>query len=562
MPKSYENPRYAYRRAPDQDRAETHHPVIVVGAGLVGLTAAVDLASRGVATLVLDDDDTVSVGSRAICFAKRSLEICDRLGVAERMRAKGITWNRGRVFFRDREVYDFDLLPEPGHNWPAFVNLQQYYAEEWLVARAVELGRTEIRWKNLVAGIEPRGDGVRLTVETPDGPYHLTCDYLLAADGARSTIRRALGLELKGRAFEDRFLISDVVMKADYPTERWFWFDPPFHGGHSALLHRQADDVWRIDLQLGPDADPEAEKDPGRVIPRLKAMLGPERDFELDWVSVYTFQCRRLERFRHGRVFFLGDSAHLVSPFGARGGNGGLQDADNLCWKLALVLAGRAPEALLDSYDAERIPAADENILNSTRSTDFISPKGAASLALRDAVLELAEHHAFARAMVNSGRLSKPAVLAGSPLNTADRGSFAGELVPGAPAGDAPILGKGEDDWLLRHLGPDFTLLVFGTTEGLDPAALHALAEGPVPLRQILVGDGTASSLGLPVLTDCDGLARQRYEGDPGTCYLIRPDQHVAARLHGFDAAALATARDRALGRSPIEANERKAAAS
>jgi 3-(3-hydroxy-phenyl)propionate hydroxylase len=546
------NPRYSYRRSADQEagregREAPHHPLVIVGAGLVGLCAAVDLAMRGVPVLVLDDDDTVSVGSRAICFAKRSLEICDRLGVAGRMRAKGITWNRGKVFFRDKMVYEFNLLEEPGHGFPAFVNLQQYYAEAWLIERAGALGRSEIRWLNRVTGVARQGGRVRLEVDTPDGPYALTCDYLLAADGARSQVRRALGLDFKGRAFDERFLIADVVMQADLPTERRFWFDPPFHRDQSALLHRQADNVWRIDLQLGADADPELESRPERVVPRLKAMLGEAIEFELEWVSVYSFQCRRIERFRHGRVFFLGDSAHLVSPFGARGGNGGIQDADNLCWKLALVLAGLAPDALLDSYDEERIPAADENILNSSRSTDFITPKTAASRAFRDTVLELSEQHPFARAMVNSGRLSQPFVMADSSLNTADSVPFAGALVPGAPAADAPVRRGGEADWLLRHLGPDFTLLVFAGPDTAADPAWRGLERDEVPIRPLVVAAAATANAGPDRLVDRDGLAAARYDAAPGTCYLVRPDQHVAARFRGFDAAAVRAARDRAL---------------
>jgi 3-(3-hydroxy-phenyl)propionate hydroxylase len=576
VPRTYQNPRFEYRRCPDQEGGATaHHPVVVVGAGLVGLTAAVDLASRGVPTLLLDDDDTVSFGSRAICFAQRSLEIADRLGIGERIRAKGITWNRGKVFLKDREIYAFDLLPEPGHAFPAFVNLQQYYVEEWLVERARELGLTEIRWRNRVVEVvqeEVAQDGpcVRLTVETPDGPYALTCDFLLACDGARSQVRRSLGLEFAGQVFQDRFLIADVVMKADFPTERWFWFDPPFHPGRSVLLHRQADDVWRIDFQLGPDADPEAERQPERVLPRLRAMLG-ERDFELEWVSVYTFQCRRLERFRHGRVFFLGDAAHQVSPFGARGGNGGMQDADNLGWKLAAVLRGEAPEALLDSYDAERVPAADENILHSTRSTDFITPKNAASRAFRDAVLELAEDHPFARRLVNSGRLSLPCRYAGLPLASPDDGGSA-TLPPGAPCPDAPVLcvgeaGEARPDWLLRRLGDGFTLLV-----GLaaDPsaedaslaAALAALADRAPAIRPLLVAPARRNGTGLPLLVDSEGLVAARCGLRSGAALLFRPDRHLAARWAGVDPDAVRAAWTRALAADRLAAPAREAVAS
>ncbi|MGH7126588.1 MAG: FAD-dependent oxidoreductase, partial [Stellaceae bacterium] len=459
-------PHFPYRRSADQHAPRpAQHPVIVVGAGPVGLALGMDLVLRGIPAVVLDEDDTVSTGSRSICWAKRTLEIYDRLGCAEPMVDRGITWNLGKVFHGDHLLYEFNLLPEEGHRFPAFINLQQNLAEEIFVRRARELSGDglDLRWKNRVTAVVSEPDHVRVEVDTPDGPYRLHCDYLVAADGVRSTVRRALGLEFKGRMFEDRFLISDVRMQAEFPSERRFWFDPIFHAGRSALLHRQADDVWRIDLQLGPDADPETELQPETVMARLRGMLGLDVPFDVIWTSLYTFQCRRLERFRHGRVFFAGDAGHQVSPFGARGGNGGVQDADNLAWKLALVLKGVAPDRLLDSYDAERLPAADENILNSTRATDFMTPKTTASAAFRDAALALAERYPFARGFVNSGRLSRPAILEGSPLNTPDTDAFAPAQRPGSPAADAPIAEPGgTTGWLLRELQDGFTALCFG----------------------------------------------------------------------------------------------------
>ena len=353
--KTYANPVYAWKRAPEQDGPAHRRPVIVVGAGPVGLAAAIDLAQRGIPVVVLDEDDTVSVGSRAICYAKRALEILDRLGCGERIVQKGVEWKVGRVFFGHEQVYAFDLLPGSGHRRPAFVNLQQYHLEECLVDRLAELPAAEVRWRHKVVGVMPRDGHVLLRVATPDGDYELSCEWLIACDGARSPVRRMLGLEAEGQMFHDRFLIADIHMKSDFPAERWFWFDPPFHPGQSALLHRQADDVWRIDFQLGWDADPDLERTSERILPRLHAMLGADAEFDIEWASVYTFQCRRMQRFRHGRVLFAGDAAHVVSPFGARGANSGFQDADNLAWKLELVLAGRAPERLLDTYDAERI---------------------------------------------------------------------------------------------------------------------------------------------------------------------------------------------------------------
>jgi 3-(3-hydroxy-phenyl)propionate hydroxylase len=538
-----ERDRLEYRRPPELDgRSGGRRPVVVVGGGPVGLTAAADLALHGIPVVVLDEDDTVSTGSRAICWAKRTLEIFDRLGAGERMLEKGVIWKIGKVFHRDDLVYRFDLLPDAGHKFPAFINLQQFYVEQYMIDRAAALPGVELRWRNKVTAIRQDGNGVVLEVATPDGSYTLAADFVLAADGARSTIRRLMGLAFEGEIFEDRFLIADVHMTADFPVERWFWFDPPFHRNQSALLHKQPDDIWRIDLQLGWDADPETEKQPERVIPRIKAMLGEHIEFALDWVSVYTFQCRRLSRFRHDRVLFVGDSAHQVSPFGARGGNSGIQDVDNLAWKLALVIAGKAPPALLDSYDAERSLANDESIRHSTRSTEFITPKGPGSKLLRDAVLSLAGSHDFARAMVNSGRLSTPCVLPDSGLQTADDASWDGGLCPGAALRDAPLrrAAGGGDDWLLGEFGGDFAILLYEPAEEALRALRETLRAHPIGARIVAVSADL----------DRDGLVQARYALQPGGAYLIRPDQHVAARWHRIDAAAILAALDRAVCRS------------
>ena len=525
--KTYTQPRFAYTRAADQEGAPARKPVAIVGAGPVGLSLAIDLGTRGIPVVVLDDDDTVSVGSRALCYAKRTLEIFDRLGCADPICERGVGWNVGKVFHRDALVFQFELVHEPRHHRPGMVNLQQYHLEETLVRRAREVGGVEVRWKHKVTGVAAHGDRVDVTVETPDGAYALACDWLVACDGARSPVRGMLGLASEGQAFHDRFLVADIHMHSDFPPERWFWFDPPFHPGQSVLLHRQADDVWRFDFQLGWDANPDEERKPERILPRLRAMLGPDARYEIEWASVYTFQCRRMKRFRHGRVLFAGDAAHLVSPFGARGANSGVQDADNLGWKLALVVRGKAGERLLDSYDDERGAAADENLAASTRSTDFITPKSAASRVFRDAVLELAKRHPFARRLVNSGRLSTPAVLRDSPLNTRDRDADFpdgdGAMAPGAPAADAPVRGE-RGPWLLRYLEDGFTLLSFGPVPAAD---VEALAGGEVPVNVVTVGEGGVA--------DVEGLCATRYAARPGTCFLLRPDQHVCARWRRFD---------------------------
>lgn len=536
MTKIFETPLYPYARHADQSaKTPVRRKVVVIGAGPIGLAAAIDLAQQGIEAIIVDDNDKVSFGSRAICFAKRPLEILDRLGCGDPMVDKGVVWNLGKVFFDERQVYDFNLLPEKGHKYPAFINLQQYYFEEYLVNRARELeaqgAPIEIRGGNKVIEMTPHADHVELTIGTPDGPYQLEADWVIACDGAASPARQMMGLDFVGRVFEDNFLIADVIMDADFPTERWFWFDPPFNKGQSALLHKQPDGVWRIDLQLGWDIDKEEEKKPENVIPRLKAMLGEDVQFELEWVSIYTFQCRRMEKFRHGRVLFAGDSAHQVSPFGARGANSGLQDTDNLCWKLKLVMDGKAPESLLDSYDEERVYGADENILNSSRSTDFITPKSDMSRLLRDAVLDLSEHHEFARPLVNSGRLSVPCTYDQSKLNSADMLEGPARTRPGSPCPDAPL----GDGYLLDQLGDQFTLLTINTE------APDALEFDGINIKR----------LALSSADDNSNAIKERYLGDQAQAvYLIRPDQHVAARHHKFDQDYFADALRRVIGKT------------
>jgi len=530
MNKIFEVPLYPYERNSDQDASSpVRHSVVVVGAGPIGLGAAIDLAQQDIPVVVVDDNDKVSWGSRAICFAKRPLEILDRLGCGDAFVNKGITWDTGKVFFDTREVYKFNLLPEGGHKRPAFINLQQYHFEKYLLDRLRELqaqGKPiELRGGNKVVSADAEADHVKMLIDTPDGPYKLEADWMIACDGAMSPIRSMMGLDFIGRVFEDNFLIADVVMEADFPTERWFWFDPPFNRGQSALLHKQPDNVWRIDLQLGWDIDKDEEKKPENVIPRLKAMLGDDVQFELEWVSIYTFQCRRMERFRHGRVLFAGDAAHQVSPFGARGANSGLADTDNLCWKLKLVIDGKADEHLLDTYDVERVHGADENILNSSRSTDFITPKSEMSTIFRNAVLDLAEICKFARPLVNSGRLSVPCTYDGSSLNGPDVEGMPERTRPGSPAPDAPI----QDSWLLDQLGNKFQLLAINT---YAPDSLTA-------------SDITIETIHL----DTSDEIAQRYLGnEKSAIYLMRPDQHVAARWTSFDGDAIASAVATAIG--------------
>jgi len=520
-------------------------PILIVGAGPVGLALALDLGLRGHRVVILNKEKQLTDGSRAICYAKRPLEILDRLGIGEKMVDKGVSWNIGKVFFQDKldPVYSFDLLPVKDQKMPGMINLQQYYNEEYNIEALEALGNVELRWGNGLTKLENNEDGVLVDISTDEGDYQMQARWLVACDGSRSITRTLLDIGFEGETFQDNFLIADVKFKRQYPTERHFWFDPVFNPGQSVLLHKQPDDVWRIDFQVGWDIDREEIVKPENVTPRIKAMFGEDVEFEYEWISVYTFNCRQIERFVEGSVLFAGDSAHLVSPFGARGANTGFQDGDNLAWKLDMVMKGVAGEELIASYDEERSLAAEVNILNSTRSTDFITPKSEASTQFRNAVLQLSSNHEFARGFVNSGRLSMPVPYPKSSLNTLDDSVWEGGVEAGENCIDAPLKKNGEAIWLLNSLGWDFKVIIFTDDEGLSAdqkQKLMQLAEAEVPVKNIVIGSGG--------LTDTKGLAAKRYGAVAGDVYLIRPDQYVAARWHGLDLGKVEKAVDKAMG--------------
>ena len=501
--------------------------VVIVGGGPVGLTMALDLGRRGHNIILLNKLGFVAAGSKAICFAKRTLDIWNRLGVGDAMVEKGVVWNVGKVFWGDQDepIYQFDMQPIKQQKMPGFINLQQYHAEDILIEAVSRLPNVDMRWEHEAVGLRQDDRCVELDVRTREGNYVLRSEWVIACDGSRSPVREMLGLDFEGRIFEDNFLIADIKVKETRPTERWFWFDPPFNPGKSALLHKQPDDVWRLDFQLGWNIDRDACTRPENVAPFVRGMLGEDCEFEQEWYSVYTFQCRRMARFVHQRVIFAGDSAHLVSPFGARGCNGGIADVDNLGWKLDLVLRGLAPASMIETYNDEAITTADENILNSSRSTDFMTPKSQMSSAFRDAVLALARDHAFARPLVNSGRLSTAVAYPATVLSSGDVGTDRWSGVsPGAVALDAPT----SAGWLLEALGHGgFTLLSHGYVGDLPADILH---------------------IDLADIGDPQGLIAARYDLEAGSAILIRPDQYVAARWREPSATLIKAALNRAKG--------------
>jgi len=519
---AYELPSWPFVAPPElgSDRV-VRHPIVIVGAGPAGLTLACDLARRGVRAVLLDEDDTVGVrgaSSRGICYAQKSLEIFERLGIYERIAEKGITWSFGRTFSGDEEVYNFNLQTDSVSKQPPFINLQQFYIEWFLVERILALGLTELRWKNRVTHVTPLADGVRVEVETPAGRYTIEADHLVDASGANSPIRTQLGIDAHPSRSTDRWCISDVRFKKPLPTERWTWVDAPFNEGRAVWQHLMGDGVWRIDYQMPEDCDTAHISRPEVAGARLREQLGPGVEFEFVWIGPYGYRDHLLDNFRHGRILFIGDSAHVVSPFGARGGNSGIQDAANLGWKLALVAQGLAGDALLDTYDAERRPAAIENLRVTSRSARFLAPRTPAEHTLRRAVVALASRHAFARALVNTGRMS------------------VANDYPAAP--HLPEGGRSVQNLPLRHLDGTPTtlmeLLADGTRcLGLWFAPTRAQAEAAadvaasLPLRLVAVGGDSD----LATLQPDEALARHLGNPTPGSLCLVRPDAYRATLL-------------------------------
>jgi 3-(3-hydroxy-phenyl)propionate hydroxylase len=519
--------------------------IAVVGAGPVGALAALELARHGMRPILLEARDSISWTSRAICISRRSLQILDRAGVGEALAAKALPWSKGKTFHRDRLVFRLDIPHASGDRHAPFVNLQQCYTEQFLIEAIEALGSdgADLRWGHNVAAVRETGTVVQLEVEGPEGSCQLDVDWLIAADGARSAVRSSLGLQLHGTSYEGRYLISDIEVEgADWPVERHVWFDAPANPGSTVILHVQPDGIWRVDCQLREGEDAEQALLDENLLPRLQSqldMMGITAPWRLVWKSLYRAHSLSLDNYRHGRILFAGDAAHLVPIFGVRGLNSGLDDAHNLGWKLALVARGEAPEALLDSYSHERRRATAENIAYADRSTWFMSPPSFGFRTMRDAALLLAHSEEWASSLINPRQASFH-VYADSPIVVADgqtgRGIRPGAPVPNLPLRQAEGLRGNEASHLQLALPPTgFALLIFadfladGQVEAMEEAC-RALPAHPV------------------VLSREDDIA-EAFAAREFPLYLVRPDEHVAARLRTADTAALRDAFATAIGR-------------
>jgi 3-(3-hydroxy-phenyl)propionate hydroxylase len=552
----YPLPEYPFRAPPELASGQPgHHPIVIVGGGIAGLTAACALAHYGVPAVLLDEDNTVGVkgaSSRGICYTQKSLEIFERLGIYGRIAARGIQWSVGRTFAGRDEVYSFDLKHQSAFNLstqPPFINIQQFYIEGYLVERIYELGHVELRWRSRVTAFAQNNECATLTVSTPEGDYQLRADHVIDATGCHSPFRQWVGASVSAKKGDDRWCIADVRFRKHPPVERHTWIEAPFNENRAVWQHLMGDGVWRIDYQMAPDSDPAEVSREEAVRERLARQFGPDAGVEIVWVGPYAYRSECIDRMRHGRVFFMGDAAKVVSPFGARGGNTGIADADNLAWKLAAVMTGRAAPALLDSYHEERHEAARQNVLVSNRTARFLRPATAVEKLFRDAALGLARQYVFARQLVNTGRMAVANTYTRSSACDTGGGQSVQNVAFEWPDGSA-----GNVNDLLRWAGGRLLVLVFGAASPAALERLRGLTEtAPVRAVQVLGPDDPPGAI--EHVRDPKGHLQ-------GACHvfghawaLLRPDSYVAATGEVVDA-SLVHAVGQALGAALEEEEE------
>ena len=514
------------------------NPVVIVGAGPIGLATAIDLARFGVPCVILEEDLQVSEGSRAIVLTRRSVEILQQLGVETPFLQKGLPWLQGRSFFRGRQVYTMLMPHDADDRHLPGLNIQQQYIEEYLIAHCDPPSLIDIRWGQRVVGIAQNDAGATLTVDTPDGEYALVCDWVVAADGGRSTVRRLMQLRMEGRSYAGHFVIADIKANIDLPTERLCFFDPAWNPGNNVLVHRQPDGIWRIDFRLPDGESKEQALEPELLHSRIDAvlsMIGHPVGWQLDWATVYSANTLTLDSYCHGRVLLTGDAAHLLPIFGVRGINTGLQDCNNLAWKLAFVLKGWADPALLESYSQERVQAAREICEEGGKSTRFMTPPTAGSRLLRDAVLSFSLSENFLKDLMH-WRTSRPHDYWNSPLNSYPKADdeFHGGIACGKPMRNVRL---GANQFLLDRIGSSagFHLMIFVGEHGLTgdlQEILAAATKQPFPIHPLIVrpDDKPAPNTEAGTVADIEHRISLKYDAAAGTVYLIRPDLHVCAR--------------------------------
>ena len=536
---------------PSAHAVQARQQVVIVGGGPAGMVTALELARHGVASVVLSAELQLSQGSRAICFTRRSQEILQQVGVADRINQTGLPWRFGNSFYRGQRVFRMEAPHDEHDRFFPIINLQQQYLEQYLYEACKAHRLIDFRWGNKVLRVDQKSDHAVLEVDTPEGPYLLSSDWVVAADGGRSGLRSAMNLAMEGTSYEGFFVIADIKVDLPLPTERLAFFDPPWNPGNTVLMHREPGGIWRIDYQLPAGETPEQALHPDSLKARIDAQLAmighPNAPWELDWSSVYSARTLTLPEFVQGRTVFTGDAAHLLPIFGVRGANTAFQDAQSLGWHLAYVVKGLAGPTLLANHSAERVGAAREIIAESGKSTRFMAPPSSGFRALRDAVLSLSLQHEFVRPLYH-WRTSRPHEYSDSRLNSADDDNT---LFTAGPAHGAPPrnVRLGEGNFLLDHLGGGFDLLYFSAQAvptSIQKVLQNARHKG-LAIKLTAIGAIGPLAGADQTLADADGHVRQRYGVQtPGSAYLLRPDQHICARWLELDAprlqAALATA--------------------
>jgi 3-(3-hydroxy-phenyl)propionate hydroxylase len=496
-----------------------HHKVAIAGGGPIGLAIALGLAKQGVPSIVIEADNSVCEGSRAICISRRSLQILQRLGVLDAFMAQGLPWTTGRSYYKDQEVLRFSMPHAASDKLPPMVNIAQYHIEQFLLDEARKFpDLIDIRWASSVTQLQSREEGVTLTVNNDLGEYKLDADWLVAADGGQSFIRKSLGLKLEGQAFTGKFVIVDIELHSPFPTERRAWFDCACNPGSTMLMHKQSDNIWRIDYQIPDDADLDAAIQEANVRPVVERHLAAIGEAHLPWKylwsSAYRAGTMTLDSYVHGRIVFAGNAAHAMPIFGVRGLNSGFDDADNLIWKLALLVKGQAHAQLLKTYSTERIAAYHVNAYYAGKSTEFMAPGSRGFALMREAALSLSQAHAQVATLLNPRQTSAVAYAAETHLGD----EFTDGLQRGQAPVDAPVVWPdGTAGHLLDRMHSRFTLLVLGDGVWTGLAGDTCPHQGATVV-EVLQFSGDASTQ--PALASAWSWGR---------VYLLRPDGHIAA---------------------------------
>lgn len=510
--------------------------VTIVGGGPIGLTTALLLAKQGIKVIVLTSELQLSEGSRALVYTKRSMEILHAAGAAQKILTKALPWTHGNSIYKGQIAFRMESPTDSNDQFAPLNNLQQNWLESFLVDSIDEHENIEIRWGNKVVHHEQKENSVTLTVETPEGQYQHTTQWLVAADGGRSPIRERMNLRMEGASYEGRFVIADIRIKLDYPTERLAFFSPDWNPGNTILMHREPDQIWRFDYQLDPNTPSEDALKPENlhkaVNDQLKMIGQDHLEWEMDWSTVYSARALTLDNYVHNRIMFVGDSAHLLPIFGVRGANTGFQDAQDLSWKLAAVVNGWAPESLLASYSFDRVGAAREIIAEAGKSTRFMAPPSEGYRLLRNAVLSLSLEHEFVRPLYH-WRTSRPHAYTHSPLNSQfDDNAKMNELTENGAL--FPNLKFKDSSYLYDYISGKFNLLIITVNGEISDSLVDevkSLKNMNIPIQLIaLATDGIAVKQADLTLTVSLEQVKQRLYVDIGHIYLVRPGHHINGR--------------------------------